>query len=236
VTGNDRRRRAVPAAIIPAAATVGLFVLVWAATTGPPRLLDPSRRLVRPAHRPTPTTSPSSQGADPMRALHRRPPLHDLSWIGDLLSWAVLILLAAAFLTVAVWLWRHRWRPEARPRQLDFDVLPELDTLPAAISDDAAVQLADLEQGSPGDGIVRCWLRLEEVIAVAGLPRDPAETSTEFTVRVLHHLDLDPRAIGRLAALYREARFSGHLMGEASRAAARSSLRQLHRELGAGVG
>jgi hypothetical protein len=50
---------------------------------------------------------------------------------------------------------------------------------------------------------------------------------------VLHALDLDPHAIGELARLYREARFSEHELGEDVRARAREALRLLERDLGA---
>ena len=40
--------------------------------------------------------------------------------------------------------------------------------------------------------------------------RLPAETATEFVVRFLHTLDVDPRPVATLAALYHEARFSTH--------------------------
>ncbi len=62
------------------------------------------------------------------------------------------------------------------------------------------------------------------------VPR-PSETSAELTVRVLHHLDVDPRPVARLAALYREARFSEHELGEDARADARTALEQLRRDL-----
>ena len=50
-------------------------------------------------------------------------------------------------------------------------------------------------------------------------------------MRALHTLDLDPRAIGSLAALYREARFSEHELGEAARDDARSALQRLRDDL-----
>ena len=68
-------------------------------------------------------------------------------------------------------------------------------------------------------------------MAAAGLPRSRHETSAEFVVRVLHRLDLDPRAIGELAALYREARFSDHQLGEEARERARAALERLHADL-----
>jgi hypothetical protein len=47
----------------------------------------------------------------------------------------------------------------------------------------------------------------------------------------LHTLDLDPRAIGELSHLYREARFSEHELDETARTTARSALQQLHSDL-----
>jgi hypothetical protein len=78
-------------------------------------------------------------------------------------------------------------------------------------------------------------LRLEEAVAAAGVRPGVAETSTELVSRVLHSLDVDPRAVATLAALYREARFSEHPMGEDARAAARASLTRLHEDLRASV-
>ncbi|MGA9748583.1 MAG: DUF4129 domain-containing protein, partial [Nocardioides sp.] len=87
--------------------------------------------------------------------------------------------------------------------------------------------------GSPRNGIVACWARLEDAVADAGVPRNRHETSAEFTVRVLHVLDLDPRAIGDLARLYREARFSEHELAESARDDARDALARLQSDLAA---
>ncbi|MEM8904838.1 MAG: DUF4129 domain-containing protein [Actinomycetota bacterium] len=99
--------------------------------------------------------------------------------------------------------------------------------------EDAAAQRAALAAGSPRNGIVRCWLRLEEEVVGAGIPRDPAETSAEFTERVLTRSAVEPEAIRDLAALYREARFSEHELGEPARLAALDALDRLHRTLAA---
>ena len=63
------------------------------------------------------------------------------------------------------------------------------------------------------------------------MPPDRAETSAEFVVRALRGLDLDPAPIARLAALYREARFSEHPVGEEARGEARAALEVLHEDL-----
>jgi hypothetical protein len=102
-----------------------------------------------------------------------------------------------------------------------------------ALANDAPAQFATLEAGSPRNAIVACWLRLEEVAGEAGVPSYPAETSTEFTTRVLGALAFDPAMINGFAFLYREARFSRHELGEPARRAAIAALRSLYDDIGA---
>lgn len=110
----------------------------------------------------------------------------------------------------------------------DIDDAPEL---PDIVAGGIEARLAALASGSPRNAIVACWLDLEEVASRGGLPRQPAETSTEFTARVLSTYAVDSHAITALAALYREARFSVHPLTEAHRAAALAALQQLHADL-----
>ena len=106
-----------------------------------------------------------------------------------------------------------------------FDVVADM----AAIIDaDADAQRAALRHGSPRNAIVECWLRLEAAVLAAGVRQEPADTSTELTVRVITSYDVDSVAIERLAALYREARFSEHSMGEDARRAAIEALDEIH--------
>ena len=65
----------------------------------------------------------------------------------------------------------------------------------------------------------------------AGVRRNPADTSTELTERVLATCHVEPAAIAALAALYREARFSDHEMGEDARRAAIEALDAVHDSL-----
>ncbi|MGA9276194.1 DUF4129 domain-containing protein, partial [Ilumatobacter sp.] len=94
-----------------------------------------------------------------------------------------------------------------------------------------AVQRAALLDGAPRNAIVRCWMQLERDVAAAGLRRDPADTSLEFTERVLARYAVDSSAIEELAARYREARFSDHELVEDDRQAALMALDRLHRTL-----
>jgi hypothetical protein len=212
----------------------GLLLLLWAATTGPVRLVGPSGRRFQREYPPTPTPSPSPATGGPApsgRTLTGGAPTYDLSWLGDLVTWTLLLVLVLAVVYGVVWLWQNRWRGGPRPVEREFAVLPEAGALPAAITEGADEQLAAVLGGTPRDGIIRCWLRLEEAVARAGVVRAPSETSAELTVRVLRTLDVDPRAVASLARLYREARFSRHPLGEDSRVAARAALTRLHRDL-----
>jgi hypothetical protein len=220
--------------MLPGAAVLGLLALLVVATAGPVPVIGPStlrRHLVHAS--PTSTASAATgTNVDPLRG-HRAQADTGLAWIGDLLTWAVLLAVLAGAVYGGVQLWQRRWRRPPRRTRLEVEPLPEPSQVSGAVASDAAGQQAALEEGDARNGIVLCWLRLEEAVGRAGLPRRPAETSTEFTVRVLHALDLDPRPVGRLAALYREARFSEHALGEDARTAARQALDALHAELGA---
>lgn len=145
----------------------------------------------------------------------------------DFLATVLQVVLIAAAVALLVSLWNRRprlqWR-KARPPE-DFDVLDDLARLVAA---DAAAQRTLLAIGSPRNAIVACWLRLETLTAEAGFERDPADTSEEFTSRILNQFAIDSSSVDRLAGLYREARFSSHHMGEAERAAAIETLDALH--------
>lgn len=213
------------------AVSLGLLLLLWAAVAGPSAMLSPSGRRYTFDPQPPPeavTTSAAPRNLEELTKDVQQ--THDLAWLGDLIAWAIIIgfVLAVALLLRFAWQ-RRPQRPEAPP-EVDFDVLPA-ERVARVLSEDLDAQLDAVAGGSPRNGIVRCWLRLEQSVAEAGLPPQRFETSAEFTVRVLHRLDLDPRAIGELAGLYREARFSEHELGEDARTAARSALEQLHEDL-----
>jgi hypothetical protein len=144
----------------------------------------------------------------------------------------VVVLLALTLWALIVHAWRNRprlrWRRRDRCNDDPFDVLPDV---AEAVIDDAAAQRAELLRGATRNAIVQCWLRLEGAVERAGLERDDADTPAEFTSRVLGRYDVDPEAIDNLAALYREARFSDHVLGETEREAAVVSLDALHRSL-----
>ena len=140
-------------------------------------------------------------------------------------------------LLVVRYAWRHRprlrWSRRRRPRSDDFDVLDEV---AVAITADAEAQQSALRRGTPRNAIVECWLRLETAVVAAGVPRQPADTSTDLMLRVLATRPIEPTAIATLAALYREARFSDHPMTEDSRRDAIEALDVVHEGLRSTLG
>lgn len=160
-----------------------------------------------------------------------REPFELPGWLETALNVVVFALGAAAVAVVLVAAWRHRprlrWRRH-NAAEADFEVLPDV---AAAVVEEAAAQRAELLAGAPRNAIVRCWLRLERDVAAAGLPRDPSDTSAEFTERVLGTFAVDPLTIGELASLYREARFSRHPLDESARRTALGALDRLHDSL-----
>jgi len=150
-----------------------------------------------------------------------------VEWLLVAVGFALLALTVCALIVYA-WRNRPRLRWRRRDRTDPFEALPDV---AEAVIDDAAAQRAELLRGAPRNAIVQCWLRLERSVEGAGLERDRADTPAEFTSRVLGRYDIDPGAIDTLATLYREARFSDHVLGEPEREAAVASLDALHQSL-----
>ncbi|CAN5825623.1 hypothetical protein BH24ACT5_BH24ACT5_17110 [soil metagenome] len=161
---------------------------------------------------------------------------HEPRSLGDHIASTLDRWLAVGFLTLvgAALLWflvTRRRRPQSDADDLAeplFDVPREL----AATADHLGPLL---RQGSPRNAIVACWVALEAAVERSGLAHHPAETSTELTTRVLAHYSVDQHAIDELAALYREARFSLHELGEHDRDLAASALDELAVQLKRGV-
>jgi hypothetical protein len=91
--------------------------------------------------------------------------------------------------------------------------------------------ILSVDLGTPRNAIVACWMSLQAATVGAGLPDVLSETPEEFMVRAVGGLGLDSRAITALGRLYREARFSDHVMVERQREQAGEALRVLAGQL-----
>jgi len=140
----------------------------------------------------------------------------------------VLILGALLFLAANVILFWIRVlasrQRRVREQQTEFDVLPGI---APTVDLDVEAQRRLLADGPVRNAIVACWRRMEDDVAEAGVPRMAAETSSEYTLRVIAAASVDPGPISELAALYREARFSDHEMGDAHRRQAIAALERI---------
>ena len=226
-------------AAVAVAATSLLMVLVaWGSLIGPDQVFTGPGPTPSTVSTTTTSTSPPAEDtfkADAEKIVRQAEPplwLKLLVWTFELLVLAGFVAFVAFLLTFAGRALKRRWR-RADPRQeVDFVTLDEPGRIAAAITEDAAEQDAVLRDGEARNAIVAAWRRFEIQGERAGVERLPAETSSEFALRMLDRVDAESHAVNELAALYREARFSQHPIDESHRAAALDALDRIHRSLG----
>lgn len=234
-------RRASLTAVAAAVAGVLLMTLLvaWAASIGPSGVLTGEGvEAVRVTPSETETSESPSDDAtadDVDRMLRRTPQDNDLLRVIALVA-EVLLACGVAYLLYrggrwARQAWQARRRPDPKPVDVDFDVLGPSGALAEQLVAGAVTQREILLGGSPRNAVVEAWSRFETQAGDVGAHRRPWETSSEFTLRVLHLVGADPVAVATLAALYREARFSDHELGEPDRAEAVAALDAIHASL-----
>lgn len=157
--------------------------------------------------------------------------------LGSVLPW---ILVGIVVVGVAVLIWRWwtsrpsraaaGWRPVAASgtAEVTSQPEPEPEVLVPALRTGIWLALEVLdEQRDPADAVVRAWLGLEETARESGIVRQPAETPTEFTSRILGRAFGDDRAIRTLLRLYLRTRFGDHPVTSDDVAAVRVALQEL---------
>lgn len=251
---------AARAVLVTAAASLMMVLVAWATLIGPDevftgpgtveRTFTPTVRTCIPV--PTPGVDGTVEAPDnpdnlpycdePVASDEEAPepsaqPESPL-WL-KVLVWIFVFTGAAVLLAVLVALARMA-RDRARPRRRDaaqqvveFSTLGEPARLAEEIVGDAAGQDAALTRGDPRNAIVAAWQRFEVQGEAAGVGRERWETSSEYALRLLDLVSADVGATHRLAALYREARFSEHPITEDHRARALDALATIRRSLGA---
>lgn len=220
------------------------LLVTWAASIGPSGVLtgegvDPVRL--------TPSETESSK--DPLERLQDREnqkPQQDNEVIPDAFRVVALVLEVLAGIVLlyllyraARWTyqtWRARRRPDPKPAEVDFDLLVPPEAVAEKLVADAAAQREVLLGGTPRNAVVEAWSRFETQAGQAGVRRQPWETSSEFTLRVLDLVYADSTAVAGLAALYRKARFSDHDISEADRTEALAALDAIHASLRSSAG
>lgn len=226
--------------------TLGAAVLVLcalvAATFDGPRWRDLDPGADRPA---ASEGQPSTGDSEPATAESEQAPAPAEEDGEPWLPWAppidVLLVLTAALVFGVALVVLSRLRLVRRRGQLPrrgavrAPLVPDdppLDDLAAdlpTVLDDA---VRTITEGSPRNAIVAAWVRLEGAVHSERFPRRPEETPGELVERALAAYRLDREAIGRLAALYREARFSTHPITDEHRDDASACLSRLLATLG----
>lgn len=215
--------------IVLLAVLAGAVVLVWSAASGPaetatmPVATDDSSGgpvVVQPEEQPRDDSADEDGEAQAGSSSVAK--LMDIASIAVLLTglWVLSLLVR---LVVA--------RLPGRQLVLDLEPLHRPDAGHDAV-EQRGNRLRDALNGSDvRNGIVACWALLEDAAAEAGVPRAPSETATELVVRFLHALDVDPRPVATLAALFQEARFSTHALTDDHTRAARAALDDILRDV-----
>jgi hypothetical protein len=224
-------------AAVLAAAVVVVVLVTWAASIGPDDVLRGDGVAVSTENPTSETPTASVATGSPTPTDDQPEDQHGSTGVGSWVRALAFLIEVATLLLVLFLLWRGvRWarqtydardRGAPSPDQVDFEVI----RAPEAADEvrrDAEVQRGLLDAGPPRDAIVACWERFEVQALAAGLGRRLWETSAEFTLRFLDLVATDEHAVARLAELYREARFSDHVMGEDARDEARRALGQIH--------
>lgn len=212
---------------------LGIAAVVFASAGGPVRPVSESTlRNTEPRQELTYTpsaTAPTNQPATPKPGDNRPMP----EWLKTLwlaFAYALAAVVAGLLVYLLVRMLRGVRLPPAEPEDPEWERLKSQRLAEAVESGLAAV-----DEGDPADGVIACWVALEQAAASAGAARDPAETPAEFTVRVLGVGGISEPELVRLAELYREARYSTHGSSEAARVQARAALVRLRDELAAAV-
>lgn len=179
--------------------------------------------------------APDSTGGDAGDLVPQAdPPL----WL-KLLVWTLAVLVLGAIVALLTYLGAlairslsARRRSRVERAAVEFTVLDEPGRVAEEMVGDAGEQDALLREGEPRNAIVAAWHRFEVQGERAGVGRRPSETSSEYAIRILDLVSADSGAVNRLAGLYREARFSDHVITEDHRARALDALAVIRRGLG----
>ncbi len=151
-------------------------------------------------------------------------------------SLAVVVLVGCAAALIAIrGLWPTDWSLGADRSRRGRRFVSLRDVTDGNLDIDLGAARAALSVGRPSNAIIACWVRLEAAVATAGWPRSGAETSAEYTERIVATASVDSNAISELAALYREARFSDHMLNDSDRARAIDALSRVESSLRSGA-
>jgi hypothetical protein len=152
-------------------------------------------------------------------------------WFVNLVAWTLYAVVAGVVLVILVAIARALWARWTERQAVPEQDAVSIEVLPEVLLQGAVEREELMARGTSANAVVGCWVRLEESIEATGVRGDPARTSTELVTTVLGRFDVDRAALGELAVLYREARFSHHDLTEEHRRRAVDALARVHADL-----
>ena len=173
---------------------------------------------------PGPASAPTGDGLKGAEVRHSDP------WVVALVELAMKVVLGVVVVIVLVAIGRallDRWRARA----VSDDQVTEVDVVPEVLLEAALEGERQLARGTPANAVIAAWVALEDACRAAGVRDDHSRTAAELVTAVLRSHRVDRAPLDTLAALYREARFSRHPIGEDERTTARTSLVQVQGDL-----
>jgi hypothetical protein len=232
---QPRRRGAVAVVAVVMLGLAAVALVVLASAGGSVRPVSESTLSSSPRPLPTQTASPQVTAPTPGAPPSQKPakPVKIPDWVKALwqaLFYTVAALVVLLLATLLYRLLRKVKLPEAEDKDTDWERV-KVDRLAEAVESG----LAAVDSGTATDAVIACWVALEDAAASAGVARAESETPAEFTVRVLGVGGISEPELLRLAALYREARYSTHGSTEEARSQARAALIRLRDELAAAM-
>lgn len=193
----------------------------------PEQSLEPPAGASAPAAEPTPSESAPA-------APFAKPPL-----IPGWLETVALTICGLVVIALAVFLGWYVLRDtiQARGRPLTAERAP---ASPASQVAEVAAALSagldELARGTdPRSVVIACWVRLEQAAGQVGTPRRASDAPADYVLRLLAGHQVSRRVLDRLAAVYRQARYSSGPVDESMRREAVAALEHLRAELGVGA-
>ena len=181
--GSKSRRNLAVAAVF----FIGLGLLVW-------WMRDREAQVPQFPTVPTQTATGSTSEDGEQAA---EPYTPEFAWLPALVVVAIGTVAGIALVLA------HRARRRALPQGLPTVVEALADVLDESLDDLRA-------ERDPRRAVIAAYARMERTLSAFGFPRRPAEAPGEFLARTLAELAVASRSIGRLTALYEQARFSQH--------------------------
>ena len=147
-------------------------------------------------------------------------------------EWSIFWVAVVVVGGTAAW-FLYRWRARKRRTLVPLE-------LQASVAEDFATSMSDAigdleSEPDARRAVIAAYARMEGVLAYHGLRRLPSETPVEYLRRVLLDLTSEHDAVSSLTALFEEAKFSRHEIGDEQKLEAIAALGEIRDDLTAGT-